>query len=117
MSTIDTSLHQMARTLDSQVTRDLPIPPPHFSSGSPNPTPGFMNPPLSTTPAPMPPQGSSWSPWKIPQSGSPSDLSLQLPPSSNLAQQSQIHQAEHSPLQPLPYPGPPSPTDHLGSAM
>lgn len=119
----------MARTLDNQVARHLPIPP-HppgvnhrgaslsLPSGSPNVAPGFIVPTLSTTPAPMPPSG-SWTPWQIPQSNSPpSGLNLQLPPSSvNSAQQSQMHQAEHSPLQPLPYPGPPSPEDTLTAAM
>ncbi|KAH9050285.1 HCP-like protein [Lactarius hengduanensis] len=120
---------EMARTLDSQVARDLSNPQPHpglnhhsasfLSSGMPNPTPGFIAPALSTTPTPLPPPAGSWSPWKMPQSGSPPPgLSLQVPPSStNPAQQSQMHQAEHSPLQPLPYPGPPSPSDPITSAM
>jgi hypothetical protein len=115
----------MARTLDSQVPRDLPIPPPPpgVNNQGPSPSlpmnPGFFVPTLSTTPTPIPPPAGSWTPWRIPQSGSPQGLTtLQLPPSSsNSAHQSQMHQAEHSPLQPLPYPGPPSPEDTVTSAM
>ena len=122
-------LLQMARTLDNQVTRGLPVPPPppgvHYRGtspfppcASPNMAPGFVAPTLSTTPTPMPPAG-PWMPWQAPQSNSPpAGLSLQLPPSSvKLVQQSQMNQAEHSPAQSLPYPGPPSPEDTFTSAM
>ncbi|KAF8268916.1 hypothetical protein EI94DRAFT_1771417 [Lactarius quietus] len=103
---------EMARTLDNQVARDLSIPPPppgvnHYGappslpSGSHNMTPGFVVPTLSTTPAPIPPPGDSWTPWQVPKTGSPpSGISLQLPPSSS-----------------LPYPGPPSPEDTLTATM
>ncbi|KAI0300592.1 hypothetical protein B0F90DRAFT_1817633 [Multifurca ochricompacta] len=121
---------EMARTLDSQVSRDLSIPPPppvdnhrgpspSLTPGALNLTPGFIVPTSSTSPAPLPPpMGSSWSPWNIPQSGSPPSIQTNLPPPlpSNTVHQPFLHRAEpshHSPLQPLPYPGPASPSDSL----
>ena len=118
-------MSQMARTLDNQLSRGLPVPPPHsganhygaspsLPSGSPNMTPGFIAPTLSTTPTPLPPPSGSWMPWQVPQSGSPSGINVQLPPISvDSAQQSQMQSPVHS----LPYPGPPSPEDTLTSAM
>lgn len=115
----------MARTLDSQLSRNLSVPPPPPGANyrGPSPSlpfpPGFVIPTLTATPAPMPPPAGSWTPWTVPQSGSPPGLAtLQLPPSSsNPAQQSQMHQPDHSSVHSLPYPGPPSPEDTITSGM
>ncbi|KAI0254609.1 hypothetical protein BJV78DRAFT_1185638 [Lactifluus subvellereus] len=111
----------MARTLDSQVSRGLPIRPssqadhrygssPSLPSRTLNPTPGFPMPTLSSSPAPLPPPaGSSWSPWSIPQSGSP-PIQTSLPSHprlSSAAQPPPFHrsgESYHSPQQPQPYP-------------
>ncbi|KAI9451956.1 hypothetical protein F5148DRAFT_1301022 [Russula earlei] len=67
---------EMARTLDSQVSAGVDIPP----SLPSHLTPGFPVPSLSSSPGPLPPPaGSSWSPWNITQSGSPPPIQTNLP--------------------------------------
>jgi len=113
---------QMARTLDSQVSRASFHPPPvdHYHdrapalpSHTPNPTPGFFIPGLSTSPAPP---GSSWN---VPQSSSPPLIHPDLPPaaSHSHAAQQPLHQTEQSQPPFLPFPRPSSPSDPLSSAM
>ena len=117
----------MARTLDSQLSRGLSFPstlpvdpyraispalaPP---SRVPNLTPGFVVPTLSTSPAPLPPPaGSSWTPWNVPQSGSPPSIQTQSHPTH----QPPFHQSEqshNSPTHSRPFP---FSSDPLSSSM
>ena len=115
---------QMARTLDSQVSRGLSIthqpvdqyrgPSPSLPSHTLNLTPGFVAPTMSTSPAPLPPPaGSNWSPWNAPQSNSPPSIQANLPP----AHQPPFEQSHPSPLQPRPHSSRPPTSDPLASAM
>ncbi|KAI0314559.1 hypothetical protein OF83DRAFT_1267391 [Amylostereum chailletii] len=84
----------MARTLDAQLNAP---PNDHYRGPSPgaaykgvNPSPGFAMPtpgPMDRNPSPLPPpQGSTWSPWNIPQSNSPPSMPASLPPSAAYSQ-------------------------------
>lgn len=111
---------QMARTLDSQVSRVPSVPPPsvdHYhdrtSSLPPNAvnlTPGFFVPGYSASQT-----GPSWN---VPQSSSPQMNHTDLPsaPYSYAAQQP-LHQAEQIPSLPLPFPGSSSYPDPLTPPM
>ncbi|TFY58573.1 hypothetical protein EVG20_g8092, partial [Dentipellis fragilis] len=112
----------MARSLDAQVAGALPTSDPGISSdyyrppgAAVNITPGFAYPDASRGASPLPPpQGSSWSPWSLPQSSSPPAISSQPPPPPNgfPAAGPQSTYSSYQPISQPPYPPPQQPYSH-----